>query len=108
MPMTMLKSLLVALAAMALAACGINPVTGERELQFISQQQELNIGEQHYQPTQQSQGGDFGALPELSTYVDQVGQRLAAVADRDLPYEFVVLDNPVPNAWALPGGKIAI
>jgi len=25
-----------------------------------------------------------------------------------LPYEFVVLNNDVPNAWALPGGKIAI
>ena len=37
-----------------------------------------------------------------------VGNRLAAVSDRDLPYEFVVLNNTVPNAWALPGGKIAI
>lgn len=26
----------------------------------------------------------------------------------ELPYEFVVLNNSVPNAWALPGGKIAI
>ena len=47
-------------------------------------------------------------LPELTTYVNEVGQKLAAVADRKLPYEFVVLNNPVPNAWALPGGKIAV
>ena len=37
-----------------------------------------------------------------------VGQRLAAVSDRKLPYEFTVLDNSIPNAWALPGGKIAV
>src|SRR5690606_37041493 len=37
-----------------------------------------------------------------------VGQKLSAVSDRPLPYEFVVLNNSVPNAWALPGGKIAI
>jgi predicted Zn-dependent protease len=37
-----------------------------------------------------------------------VGQKLAAVSDRALPYEFVVLNNSVPNAWALPGGKIAV
>ena len=31
------------------------------------------------------------------------------VSDRTkLPYEFVVLNNSVPNAWALPGGKIGI
>jgi len=37
-----------------------------------------------------------------------VGQRLAGVAARDLPYEFEVINESVPNAWALPGGKIAI
>src|SRR5690606_8703891 len=35
--------------------------------------------------------------------------KMAKVSDRpDLPYDFVVLNNSVPNAWALPGGKIAI
>ena len=38
-----------------------------------------------------------------------MGQSLAAVSDAPaLPYQFVVLNNSVPNAWALPGGKIAI
>jgi predicted Zn-dependent protease len=40
--------------------------------------------------------------------VQQVGERVAASSDRELPYEFTVLNNSVPNAWALPGGKIAI
>jgi len=46
--------------------------------------------------------------PELTRYVAGVGARLAAQSPVDLPYEFVVLNNSVPNAWALPGGKIAI
>lgn len=97
-----------ALLALVLCACGVNPVTGKHEIQFISQAQELQMGEQYYAPTRQSEGGDFKLLPELTTYVNEVGQKLAAVADRDLPYEFVVLNSSVPNAWALPGGKIAV
>jgi len=101
-----LPALLV--ASLALSACGTNPVTGEKELQLISQSQEIQIGQQNYAPTRQSQGGDLTVLPELSTYVNEVGQKLAVVSDRRLPYEFTVLNSSVPNAWALPGGKIAV
>jgi len=96
------------LAAAILAGCGVNPVTGKQELQFVSESSELQIGQQNYAPSRQQEGGDFALDPELTQYVREVGNRLAAVSDRKLPYEFVVLDNSVPNAWALPGGKIAI
>jgi Putative Zn-dependent protease, contains TPR repeats len=96
------------LAPVALAACGVNPVTGKKEIQFVSETQELKLGEQNYAPMRQAEGGDFDVLPEPTAYVNEVGQKLAAVADRKLPYEFVVLNNSVPNAWALPGGKIAV
>src|SRR5690554_550743 len=89
-------------------ACGVNPVTGQRELSLISESEEIALGEQNYGPSQQSQGGVLSVDPELTAYVDEVGQRVAAFSPRDLPYEFVVLNNSVPNAWALPGGKIAI
>lgn len=104
--MSTLRPLLLGLAL--LAGCGVNPVTGERELQFVSEAQELKIGAENYSPMRQSEGGDFGVVPELTAYVNEVGQKLAAVSDRALPYEFVVLNNSVPNAWALPGGKIAV
>ncbi len=93
---------------LGLNACGINPVTGKNELQFVSEARELEIGRTQYAPARQSQGGDFEVLPEISAYVNEVGQKLAVVSDRPLPYEFVVLNSSVPNAWALPGGKIAI
>src|SRR5690606_23818123 len=62
----------------------------------------------NYAPARQSQGGDYVIDPELTAYVQEVGQKLVAVSDRsDLPYEFVVLNDSTPNAWAMPGGKIA-
>ena len=90
-------ALALALCA-AVAGCGVNPVTGEKEIQFVSEAQELAIGREQYAPMRQAEGGDFKVLPELTAYVNGVGQKLAAVSDRPLPYEFVVLDNSVPNA----------
>lgn len=99
--------LLWALVAL-LAGCAVNPVTGKNELSLVSEQQELELGAQQYAPARQSQGGDYLVDQELTAYVSQVGQKLAAVSDRKLPYEFKVLNSSVPNAWALPGGKISI
>ncbi|HSG88499.1 MAG TPA: M48 family metalloprotease [Pseudomonadales bacterium] len=99
---------LVAPLLLALVACVQNPVTGKSELGLIATSDEIAIGGQQYSPSQQMQGGVYVSDPELGDYVSRVGRRLAAVSDRDLPYEFVVLNSSVPNAWALPGGKIAI
>ena len=94
--------------AIFLSACGTNPVTHKRELQLVSESEEISIGQKNYVPARQQQGGDYIIDAELTTYVQGVGNKLAAVADRKLPYEFVVLNNSVPNAWAMPGGKIAL
>ncbi len=91
-----------------LGGCAQNPVTGKQELSLVSESQELAIGKQQYAPLRQAQGGDYVVDPAVSAYVSEVGQRLAAVSDRKLPYEFRVLNNSSPNAWALPGGKIVI
>jgi len=107
----MLKTFTSKFAAAALVlllvGCGTNPVTHKRELQLVSESEEISIGQKNYMPARQQQGGDYIIDPELTTYVQSVGKKLAAVSDRQLPYEFVVLNNSVPNAWAMPGGKIA-
>jgi len=103
-----MKKLLLLPLLILLANCATNPVTGKRELSLISEESEISIGTEQYLPSQQSQGGIYKVDPELTAYVNEVGQRVAAQSDRQLPYEFVVLNNGVPNAWALPGGKIAI
>jgi predicted Zn-dependent protease len=91
-----------------LSACSTNPVTGESELHFVSTEQEIKMGEQAYFPMRQAQGGDYTVHESVTRYVQQVNNRLAAVSDRDLPFEIVVLNSSVPNAWAMPGGKMAI
>jgi beta-barrel assembly-enhancing protease len=97
------------LSLMLLAAgCAVNPVTGERELSFYGEEWELQVGQENYAPLRQSQGGDFVVDSQLVAYVQEVGQRVAEHTDRELPYEFQVINSSVPNAWALPGGKLAI
>ena len=96
------------LLAAVLSGCATNPVTGKSEISLVSESWELKTGAQNYLPARQSQGGDYVADPQVQAYVQEVGNKLAAVSDRDLPYEFAVINNSVPNAWAMPGGKIAI
>lgn len=91
-----------------LTGCAVNPVTGKNELRLVPESTELNLGAKQYAPSRQSQGGDYTARPAVAAYVRSVGNRLAAVSDRGLPYEFSVINDSTPNAWALPGGKIAI
>ena len=91
------------------SGCATNPVTGKSELSFVGTAQEIAIGQKQYLPSQQAQGGDLAAWPSVTAYVQRVGDKLVKVSDRpELPYEFVVLNNSTPNAWALPGGKMAI
>lgn len=100
---------LVLLVTMLLSGCATNPVTGRNELNFVSESQEIGIGRSNYIPYQQQEGGPLTNYPEVTRYVQAVGAKLVAVSDRaSLPYEFEVLNNSVPNAWALPGGKIAV
>ena len=113
--MTMLKrfsrqislSITVSLAAVGMAGCTTNAVTGKSQI-VMPLSQQIQIGAENYLPSQQQQGGRYSVDPDLGVYVNQVGQKIAAFSPRKLPYEFVVLNNDVPNAWALPGGKIAI
>ena len=96
------------LGLLACSGCAVNPVTGERELSLVSTAEEIAMGEQQFFQFQQVGGGLYTADPGVAKYVAEIGRRVAAVSDRPLPYEFVVLNTNTPNAWALPGGKIAI
>jgi predicted Zn-dependent protease len=91
----------------ALAACARNPVTGNREFVLISEGQEISMGQEAAKEVEASIGLVDDA--ELQAYVRRVGGRLAAVSERpNLPWRFGVVDDPTPNAFALPGGPIYI
>ncbi|MGH7471863.1 MAG: M48 family metalloprotease [Longimicrobiales bacterium] len=96
------------LALLALVAgCARNPVTGAREFVLISESQEIAMGQDAAKQVEASIGlvDDAG----LQAYVQRVGQRLAARSERPrLPWKFGVVDDPTPNAFALPGGPIYI
>lgn len=105
----MIRYILSLALLLSMWGCSTNPVTGEKQFSLLSEAQEIAIGQQNYHPYQQQQGGVYTVDPDLNLYVKHVGQSLARVSDKpELPYDFVVLNSDVPNAWALPGGKIAI
>jgi predicted Zn-dependent protease len=90
-----------------LAACATNPVSGRRELSFMSEAQEIAIGQQSDAEIRAEMG--VYDNPELQRYVSDVGSRLAALSHRpNLPWTFTVVDHPAVNAFALPGGYIYI
>ena len=102
-------TVLVLLLSLALAACAKNPVTGEDQLVFMSEQQELVMGAKYYPQVIQLNQGLPPGDPQLQTYVKQVGSRLAGLSHRpNIPWQFAVVDTSQVNAFALPGGKICI
>jgi predicted Zn-dependent protease len=101
------RTALAPLAALALAACATNPVTGRRELALISEAQEIQMGQQGAAEVQQS----IGLLQDqaLQDYVQRIGAALAAKSERpNLQWTFRAVDDPSPNAFALPGGYIFV
>jgi predicted Zn-dependent protease len=98
----------LALTLVLLMACATNPVTRQSQLMLISQQQEIQIGEESSKEIQKEYGY-YDTLPGLNAYVNQVGEKLVSQCERkDLVYHFQVLDTPVINAFALPGGYVYV
>jgi predicted Zn-dependent protease len=89
------------------AGCATNPVSGKKELALISEAQEIQMG----QEAAKQAAAQFGLVedPKLQAYVATLGKKLAAQSERpQLPWSFSVVDDPTPNAFALPGGPIFV
>jgi predicted Zn-dependent protease len=105
--MTRAKTLACVLLAVAAAGCAVNPVTGRKEFMLFSESQEIELGRQ----TDIEVGATYGIYedPVLTAYITKMGQSLAAKGQRpELPWRFTVLDSPVVNAFAVPGGSIYV
>jgi predicted Zn-dependent protease len=106
------------LAALIYIGCtaGIIPATGEKRYLGFSWEEEVKLGKQ----ASQEVAATFGIYkdPKLERYVDQVGQRVLARSHlrrpeteqefRNTPVTFQILDSPIINAMALPGGHIYV
>jgi len=90
-----------------LTSCAVNPATGSRQLSLVSEGQEIQMG----RDADPGIVASMGLYPDesLQAYVSELGLRLAARSERpDLPWTFRVLDDPLINAFALPGGFIYV
>ena len=95
------------ISLLLIAACTMNPATGQRQLTLMSQAQEIQMGQQTHPEVLAA----FGAYddPELQSYIQELGSKIAATSERpELDWTFTVLDDPVVNAMALPGGFIYV
>jgi predicted Zn-dependent protease len=103
---TLLKTTL-AWSLVALAACAVNPATGKRELNFVSEGQEIQMGKEGAADVERTIGVYQDA--DLNAYLTELGMRIARTTERPtIPWQFHVADEPVVNAFALPGGPVYI
>ena len=102
------RSLLaIGVLALLVGACATNPVTGRRELSLVSESQEIAMGLEAAKEAA-SQMGVY-PNPQLQRYVSDVGMPMAKASERPgLPWSFTVIDDPVVNAFALPGGPLFV
>lgn len=93
---------------MTLVSCSVNKATGERQFTaFVPESSEAKIGAENHQAVL----AEFGYYDDaaIQSYVNGIGQKLAANTERDgVKYTFTVIDSPVVNAFAVPGGYIYI
>jgi predicted Zn-dependent protease len=105
-PKHLAASLLVAWLAGSLS-CVTNPATGKKMFSLIGEESEANIGKEA-DPGIRAQYGVYGD-EAVTSYVQDLGMTLARKSERpDLDWHFTVLDSPVVNAFALPGGYIYV
>ncbi len=95
------------LVFLILNTCATNPVTGKKELSLLSVDQEVQLG----LDADKGIVGEYGMYddPKIAEYVEKLGQSMAKISHRPtLEFHFRVLDSPVINAFALPGGFVYI
>ncbi len=91
----------------AASGCATNPATGKSQLALIGEAQEIELGRTSDREVVASLG--LVDDPELQNYVGRLGRELAQNSERpNLPWTFRVVDDPVVNAFAIPGGFIYV
>ena len=96
---------LLAVSLLIVISCAVNPVTGKRQIMLMSEQQEIALGIS-YDPQVMATFGEY-ADATLQSYVQSRGTAMGKISHRpNLEYHVKVIDSPVVNAFAVPGGYI--
>ncbi len=103
------RTVAAALMAIGLAGCATNPATGKVvPVGMTGSAAEKQAGREQHPEVLEAFGGSYDN-PALQSYVNEVGQRVAAQSERKgIAYTFTVLDTPIVNALAIPGGYIYV
>jgi predicted Zn-dependent protease len=101
------RRLLLVLMGALLAACATVPYTHRSQLMLVPESQDLALGAQAYSEVLKK--ARVVQDPAVVGAVRAVGERIAWVANKpDYKWEFTVIDDKAANAFALPGGKVAV
>jgi predicted Zn-dependent protease len=103
-------SILACAAAFIFAACSSSPKSGGQKKKrtiLLTEYDDARVGAEASRDVE----AEIGLLgdPELDAYVSEIGRRLLrGVPRRSFHYQFAIVDQFEPNAFALPGGYIFI
>lgn len=101
----LVRSLLIICAVLIVPSCAINPVTGKRQIMLMSEEQEIAMGKE-YDPQVIATFGEY-KNDKLLSFIQEKGNAMAKVSHRpELQFHYRILDSPVVNAFAVPGGYI--
>jgi predicted Zn-dependent protease len=101
----LLNVAMLAGALLVVISCAVNPVTGKKQLMLMSEAQEVALG-LSYDPQVLTAFGLYDD-PELQAFVQAKGTEMGKISHRpNLTYHVKVVDSPVINAFAVPGGYI--
>ncbi len=87
----------------------VNPATGKSDFTpFMSSARESRIGAEEHPKILLQFGGVYDD-PQIGAYVASIGGRLAANSElSQSPFRVTLLDSPIVNAFALPGGYLYV
>ena len=101
-----INSISKVLTFLIISSCGTNPSTGQKELIIMSESEENTIGKSEHPKIIKEFGGAYNN-EKLQNYVESIGNFL--ISTSELPnkeFKFTILDTPMINAFALPGGYV--
>ena len=97
----------ILLSGLVISACTTTPVSNRSALILIPKSQEISLGIQSYNEILKREKESEDT--QLNQIIRRVGQRIASVSDMPkLEWEIKLIESDQKNAFALPGGKIAI
>lgn len=99
------RSSFILLVAIVMSTCATNPVTGKKDFVTVSEAQEIAMGKK-YDPQIVEMYGLYQD-DDIQKFINEKGQQMARISHRpNLQFEFKVMDSPIVNAFAVPGGYV--